>query len=294
MNPVIMHINFGEIQYASYGNKSIADICKMAADIGYNGIEFREQPPVELRDTLSFREYLNQIAQAKKDTGLSHIMLGILVTDCMSADKDMRLKCAAEAVEKARMANDILGTTVCNCLSCDVYSPIATKMRVGYEFNGSAAATEEQWKLTADTFQYIGKEFETIGVKLAFETHMNYIHDLPEAAMRLVKMIDSPMIGINMDFGNTVYFPVHPSVSETIDIYADKLFYTHLKNSTVVGEVRMPTALSDGEINHRIYLAKLKEVGYTGPIGIEAPRPGDRCWYAQKDFAYYKSVIESI
>ena len=294
MNPVIMHINFGEIQYANYGNKSIADICKMAADIGYDGIEFREQPPVELRDSLSFGEYLGQIAQAKKDTGLSHIMLGIHVIECMSTDKDTRLKCAADAVERMRMANDILGTTVFNCLSCDVYSPIKTKTRLGYEFHGSSAATEEQWKLTADTFQYIGKELEIIGARLAFETHMNYIHDLPESSMRLVRMIDSPMIGINMDFGNTVYFPEHPSVSETIDIYGDKLFYTHLKNSTLVGDVRLPAALSDGEINHRIYLTKLKEVGYSGPIGIEAPRPGDRCWFAQKDFEYYQAVVSAI
>ena len=99
-----------------------------------------------------------------------------------------------------------------------------------------------------------------------------------------------------MDYGNTVYFPNRPSVEETIDIYGDKLFYTHLKNSSPIPgtKARMGVNLADGEINHRAYITKLREVGFTGPIGIEAPRTGDRIWFAQKDYAYYKDVAKGI
>ena len=31
-----------------------------------------------------------------------------------------------------------------------------------------------------------------------------------------------------------------------------------------------------------------------GPIGIEAPRPGDREWYATNDYNYVKSIIDSL
>ena len=99
-----------------------------------------------------------------------------------------------------------------------------------------------------------------------------------------------------MDYGNTAYFLKRMDLEDTIDLYGDKLFYTHLKNSNLVPEVlkRFPCALSEGEINHRIYLRKLKEVGFTGPIGIEAPRPGDREWYARCDFNYVKSILETL
>ena len=157
-------------------------------------------------------------------------------------------------------------------------------------------ATQRDWELTADAFAQVGRELERIGVKFAFETHPKYINDTPEATRKLVDLIDSPAVGINMDYGNTVYFPVRPSVEEAIDIYADKLFYVHLKNSSPIPgtKARIPTSLADGEINHRAYLAKLREVGFTGPIGIEAPRTGDRQWYAKCDFGYYKAIAESI
>ena len=138
----------------------------------------------------------------------------------------------------------------------------------------------------------LSAELEKIGVKFAFETHPKYINDTPEATKKLVDLIDSPAVGINMDYGNTIYFPVRPSVEEAIDIYGDKLFYIHLKNSSSIPgtKTRIPTNLSDGEINHRAYLEKLHEVGFCGPICIEAPRSGDRVWYAKCDYEYYKAI----
>ncbi|MBQ7119179.1 MAG: sugar phosphate isomerase/epimerase [Oscillospiraceae bacterium] len=295
MNKTIMHINYGEISGNRYGNKTIDDICKMAARIGFDGIEFRGKQPVEL-ENISFREYAEEIAKAKAKYGLSEILFGIGVNDCANPDKEIRAKAIGEAVEKAKIANELCGTTLCNTFGSHISSKISTAPVAAYEFSGSAAATAEDWELTVDSFSKIGKELEKIGVKFAYETHMFYIHDLPAASKKLVDLIGSPAIGINMDYGNTVYFPERPSVEETIDMYGDKLFYTHLKNSSPVPGTnnRMATALSDGEINHRSYLAKLREVGFAGPIGIEAPRGGDRVRYAEEDFAYYKSVMESL
>lgn len=292
-NPVIMHVNYGEQRYDSYGSNTVADICKMAAELGFDGIEFRGTPPKEFKE-MPFLDYAKQIEAGMKEYGLSHILMGMLVGECLSTDKDARQKSIDTVVEKTKIANDLLGTTVFNCFTSYIACPVKTKTAIGVEFNGSAAATEEQWKLTVDLYQQLAKKLEPLGVKYAFETHMNYIHDLPEATMKLVNLIDSPVIGVNMDFGNTMYFPEHPTVEEAIDLYGDKLFYTHLKNSSPVAGGRKASALSDGEINHRVYLKKLKAVGYAGPIGIEAPRPGDRYWFAQQDLAYYKTVAQSI
>lgn len=295
MNPTIMHINYGEITGHSYGKKTVDDICRMAAEIGFDGIEFRGVLPIELKH-LSFKEYATQIAEGKKKYGLSEILFGIPVAESANTDKEARDKSIANALEIAQIANDLCGTTLCNTFATPTRSKIPTAPQRAFEFHGSAAATQEDWDLTVDAFQQIGRELEKIGVRFAFETHMNYVHDAPVATKKLVDLIDSPAVGVNMDYGNTIYLPNQPSVEETIDLYGDKLFYTHLKNSTAIpgDNTRIPTALSEGEINHRIYLAKLKEVGFNGPIGIEAPRPGDRVWYAQNDFAYFKSVMASV
>ncbi len=294
MNKTIMHINYGEVREGFYGKRTVDDICKMAAGIGFDGIEFRGNPPKEL-SSLSFREYASQIAEGKKKYGLTEILFGIGLDKCTSENKEERAKDIADAVEKVKIANELCGTTLCNTFAAWTRSSIPTAPG-GCEFHGSAAATQKDWDLTVDAFQQLGRELEKIGVKFGFETHMSYIHDLPEMSKKLVDLIDSPAIGINMDYGNTVYFPSRPPVEETIDLYGNKLFYTHLKNSSPVPGTRgrIATNLGDGEINHRAYLTKLRAVGFKGPIGIEVPRNGDRIWFAQQDFQYFKSVINSI
>ena len=295
MNKTIMHSNFAEVTFGSYGNKTMDDVCKMAANLGYDGIEFRENPPKGPSEP-SFNEYIAQIAAAKKKYGLSEILFGVSVRECANEDKIVRQNAINTTIEKVKLMNDVCGTTLCNSFSGAYWSPIKTTPDDAIEYHGSAAATKEDWELTVDAFQQIAKELEKIGVKFAFETHMHYIHDIPVSARKLVDMIDSPMVGINMDFGNTVYFTDHPSLDETIELYGDKLFYTHLKNSIPIPGTtqRMPSSLCDGEINHRIYLAKLKEIGFTGPVGIEACRGGDRTWFAQQDLVYCKSVMDSL
>lgn len=293
MNPIIMHINYGEMTWDSYGKRSVDDICKIAAELGFDGIEFRGKPPKELAH-LSFKEYAQQVAEGKKKYGLNTIMFSIGLSKCTDADAEVRAADIAEAVEKAKIVNDLCDTTICNCFASNIRSSISTAPGAAYEFHGSAAATAEDWDLTVESFQEFGSKVAPLGMKFGFETHMNYIHDLPAPAKKLVDLIDSPAIGINMDYGNTVYFPVRPSVTETIDIYGDKLFYTHLKNSSPVPGGRIATALGDGEINHRVYIEKLMETGFTGPIGIEAPRGGDRIWFAQNDLAYFKAVAASL
>lgn len=294
-NKIIMHINYAERGFGGIGNQSIDDICRFAAKTGFDGIEFRGALPKELGEC-SFREYAEQIARCKQKYGLSEILFGIGVKECTNPDREVRERDVAEAIEKAKIAREVCESEVCNTYAAWITSPIPTAPKPGYEFNGSAAATPAQWEMIADAYRRIGEELSHIGLRFAFETHMNYVHDLPAEAKKLVDMIDSPMVGINMDYGNTFLFPTRPTLEEAIDLYADKLFYIHLKNYRALpgGAGKIATALSDGEINHRAYLEKLRDVGFKGPIAVEAPRPGDRLWFAKCDLAYIKSLTEEI
>ena len=294
MNPIIMHVNYGEVRWDSFGKNTINDICRMAVNIGFDGIEFRGNPPKEFKE-MPFMDYINLVVKAQKKYEIKTLLFGIQVENTISIDKAERAAGVEKALEKAKIISDLCGTTICNTFAQFINSPIATAPKGAVEFNGSAAATEEHWKLTIDSFQQVGKGLEPLGVKFAIETHMNYIHDLPAPTKKLVDLIDSPNIGVNMDYGNIVNFPNHPTQEETIDLFGDKLFYTHLKNSIPVSSGgRISTALGEGEINHRLYLKKLRDAGFEGPICLEATRLGDRVWFAQKDLEYLKAVRDSI
>lgn len=294
-NPIIMHINYGEIAGGNFGKRSVEDICRFASECGFDGIEFRGAIPKSLGE-ISFREYAEQIGAAKKKYGLTEMLLSFGMADCASPDREKREKCLADTVEKAKIAREIVGVNVCNTSATPTFSQIPGVSGSDYQFHGSAAATQENWDMTVDTYQRLGVELEKLDLRFAFETHMGYIHDLPAPAKKLADAIGSPMMGVNLDFGNAVYFPVHPTLEESIDLLGDKLFYTHMKNSVATpgSGLRLPTALAEGEINHRLYFEKLREVGFAGPIGIEAPRPGDRYQFAKNDIAYVRSLIEDL
>ena len=294
MNPVIMHVNYGEVRFNSFGSNTIDDVCRMAAELGFDGIEFRSAPQVELKD-MPFDDFLALIAKSVKEYGIKMPLFSTILAKSASESKDERDEQVKTMLEKVQKIHDIFGTTLFNTCGTTFLSKDPAAPSTAMECHGSAAATQDQWNWTVETYRQLAKELEKMGIRFAFETHMKYIHDTPEASKKLVDDIDSPNIGINMDFGNTVYFPQYPSVEETIDLYGDKLFYTHLKSSIAKpGGGRMPTMLSQGEINHRAYLKKLKQIGFAGPIGIEGNRPGDRYWYAKEDLAYFNAVYSSL
>lgn len=289
-NKLIMQINYAERPGGVFGSRSIDDVCAFAKSVGFDGIEFRGNPPRDM--AISFREYAEQIAAAKKKHGLSEILFGMSLSECTNPEK--RDEQIAAVIEKVKIAREVCGTEVCNANASWISSKEAGVPSYRYDLAGAAAATETDWEMAADAFARVAPTLEAIGMRFAFETHMGYVHDLPANARRLVDMIGSPSMGINLDYGNTVYFPNIPTVEEAIDICGDKLFYTHLKNSVSVPGTdnrRMATALGDGQINHRVYMEKLCNVGYTGLIGIEAPRQGDKTWFAKCDMAYLKDVL---
>lgn len=289
-NKIIMHINYVELAARMFGKRSIDDICALAKRIGFDGIEFRGEAPRDL--SLSFREYAEEIAAAKKKHGLSDILFGISLSECTNEEKrDAQIN---EVIEKVKIAREVCGTEICNTYANWISPKEAGVPAYRYDLSGAGAATEKDWEMAADAYVRIAPTLESLGMRFAFETHMSYVHDLPVNARRLVDMINSPAVGINLDYGNTVYFPKAPALEETIDVCGDKLFYVHMKNSVPTpgtDNLRLPTALGEGQINHRIYVDKLCSVGFEGPIGIEAPRPGDRTWYAKCDFAYFKDVL---
>jgi sugar phosphate isomerase/epimerase len=242
-------------------------------------------------------EYLDQIARSVEKARLSEVMFGYPTPNMMLPEAGAREKEIEQGVRFYQMAKERLGKrfTVSNAFTGSLTNPDKTIPYSAYERHGSGCATEDQWKWAVEGYQVIGDAVAKLGVRLAFETHMGYLHDTPLAAKKLVDRIGKASIGINLDYGNAVYFQKNPSLAETIKALGASIFYLHLKNSIgLPSGGRVATGLADGQINHREYLRLLKEAGFTGPVGIEAPRPGDREWFAKEDLAYVRAVMKDL
>jgi len=167
-----------------------------------------------------------------------------------------------------------------------------------YDKSGSGAAEDKHFEWAAEGFRELGALAEELGFKLAFETHMGCIGDLPEPTARLLEMIGSPAVGANLDYGNMVYFPQPPSLTDAVNTLAGRTYMLHLKNvysiATTERKLMIPCPLGDGIINHREQFGLLRETGFDGPMCIEAPRQGDREWFAQQDIAYVRSVLDDM
>lgn len=280
---IIMHVNFTE------QGQSYEYMCKKAKEWGYDGIEFRSK---NMQVEQSNKEYLETISSAVDKAKLDTVVFGGPGGDFTNFDKDIREKELEHYIDFYTRAGDMFDLKVCNCMGGVVLGP--NKVYSEYENNGSFAATEEQFVYSSEAYKELGKVAINKDFKLAFEVHMCYIHDTPKSAKKLVDMIDCSNVGLNLDYGNVSYFTNAPALKDTINLIGDKLFYVHLKNSAVVGNLRIKTALSQGDINNREFINILNEKEYDGFLCIEAPRPGDREWYAQEDLDYLKKVIETV
>ncbi|HOM83356.1 MAG TPA: sugar phosphate isomerase/epimerase, partial [Armatimonadota bacterium] len=213
----------------------------------------------------------------------------------MTPDAGEREREVENAIAFYRSARQRFPILLCNAFSGPLLNPDKNIPYREYQKQGSGIATEEHYQWAAEGFRVLAPVAEELGFRFAFELHMGYLHDLPASAAKLIEMIGHPAVGANLDYGNIIYFPERPTLAESIRTLAGRLYYVHLKNSVALPTgCRLPTALADGEINHREYLRLLVEVGFDGPICIEAPRPGDREWFAQQDLAYIRSVIRDI
>ena len=278
-NPIIMHINYCE------QGQSFDDVCHKAVNWGFDGVEFRSAKP-----EMETEAYLDTLAKAVKAAGLKIVVFGgpgpnLMLDDAIEREKEVEKKAGF-----FRMAAERFALSVCNTMTGPLINPDILYSE--YDKHGSAFATEDHWTRAVEGFQVLGDLAEELKFRLAFETHMCYLHDLPSTAKTLVDRINRPNVGVNLDYGNIVYMALRLPLDETIGAIKDRLYYVHLKNSVALPSGgRLATALADGEINHRQYIKLLLESGYAGPVCIEAPRPGDREWYAQQDLAYIKTVI---
>ena len=280
-NPIIMHINYCE------QGQSLDRVFEVATSIGYDGDEFRRAHKGQ-----DLEEYLNEIYTLKDKYQLEYTLFGGPQLDTSLADPALRQEQIDQYVRFLNIANKLGLLSTVNMMAGPSCDPSVPQDLYHCEAHGSSCIDQKVWDQTVEAVRSIAAQFPQ--VHFAFETHMFYLHDLVQSAKALADQIGLENVGINLDYGNALFFPHRLPLPETIKTAGERLFYTHFKSYQPIGEKAgqlLPTSLADGCVNHREYVRLLKEAGFTGPIGIEAPRPGDREHFAQEDYDYIAPLI---
>ena len=283
--PLIMHVNFCE------QGQTIEETCMKAVKWGYDGIEFRRRSD---SSRANIEKYLNEIERAKKQSGLEHIVFGSPGPELMDPDKSVRESEVEKYLTFIELAAQRFDLRIMSIHSGGLVNP-SKKISASSEFqsHGSFIAQDYHWRRAAEGMKEICKLAEKKGIKLAFEIHMCYLHDTMESTMKLINLIGSDAIGVNLDYGNIRSLGLETSIEEAVALAAGRLYYVHFKNSIWHDDgFRIKTCLGDGDINHREYISILRKHKYNGPICIESTKKGDREWYARQDIGYLLDVIE--
>ncbi len=280
MPAVIMHVNYFETGY------SLAELFDKARLYGYDGVELRG-----FRKDTDTRTYIAEVQREWRRSGLHHVLMAC-PCDLNNPDRGYR-EAEIEKCSDLLQQAAAIGVRLCNAMAGTL---LGEGRKYGeFDRNGSGAATEEQWAWAVEGYQQLGRVAEELGMKLAFETHNCYIHDLATPTAELLRRIGSPAVGANLDMGNIVLNANGETVFQAIEVLGDHVFYLHLKNLYLPpGGGYIVCPLSDGMIDNRLLLRLLQARGFAGPICLEAPRGGDRDHFARTDLDYIRGVLRDL
>jgi sugar phosphate isomerase/epimerase len=280
MPDIIMHVNYFESGYA------LSESFDKARLYGYDGVElrgFRQDTPTV--------DYIREIRAEWGRTGLHHVIMAC-PCDLNNPSADFRAAEVEKCTDLLRQAAAI-GVRFCNAMAGTLLGEGRSYME--FDQNGSGAATEDQWAWAVAGYQQLGAVAEELDMKLAFETHNCYLHDLAKPTAEFLRRIGSPAVGANLDMGNIVLNANGESVPQAIEALGDGVYYLHLKNLYLPpGGGYIVCPLSDGVIDNRLMLRLLQARGYAGPICLEEPRGGDRDHFARTDIEYIRGVLRDL
>lgn len=138
-----------------------------------------------------------------------------------------------------------------------------------------------------DAIRRIAEVYKQNGQWFLFETGQ----ETPVTMLRTIEEVGTGNLGINFDTANLILYGKANSV-DALEVFGKYVRNTHFKDGmypTCGKELGAEVALGEGKANVPGIMAKLKELGYTGPYIIEREISGDR---QIEDIARAKALIE--
>lgn len=284
---VLLHVNYHEGP-----GKMLEELFALAERNGCDGVELRWKYRFDDRTQAEYREEVVRLKHLHPDMD---IVFGACVDFCRG-DQETVEREISEFIEFMAWAKAHCGSTLFNFFT----GGLTRKDTPYHEFevNGSGMAEEGDFERSAAGLRTVGDAAAKLGIRLALETHNNYLHDLVPACRKLMDMTNHPAVGLNFDQGNIALNPKGGTVDSFFEALSDKVYYAHLKNVQVVrgknGGGYFITRLEEGCINQRRVMELLKKHLQGGVIAIEYPCPGDSITAAKRDMNYLRELLSEI
>lgn len=132
------------------------------------------------------------------------------------------------------------------------------------------------------------------GIRLAIHNHgpEDKIFPSPESVYNEIKNLDS-RIGLCIDLGHTFRLNLDPA--QEVKKYKDRLFDVHLKDMDKQAPDGKPVEIGRGKMDIPSILKALKEIKYTGTIGIEYEKDAEHAAYGlTESVGYVRGVLRMI
>jgi sugar phosphate isomerase/epimerase len=126
------------------------------------------------------------------------------------------------------------------------------------------------------------------GLGLSLETGQETAEELRE----FIHAVDRPNLGINFDPANLILYGKDRPI-EALESVRDWVVSCHCKDGvwpTTEGELGSEMPLGEGQVDIPAFVAKLKGIGYQGPLTIEREAGDDRIG----DILRAKALLESL
>lgn len=124
---------------------------------------------------------------------------------------------------------------------------------------------EAQWNAMIEKTRELAHIAHELGIKLAVEFEPGFVFGNTEQMLAGFREIDSPLIGINCDIGHVFLCDDDPM--KAIEQSAPYILQCHIENmARGVHDHLVPW---EGDMNLPEYIAKLREVGFNGGLGLD-------------------------
>ena len=284
-----------------WGDLPLEEICKLARQMGYEGLELAKDAHFDARKMAADPAYAEEIRAILKkyDLGcwaISAHLTGQCVSDSLQWAYDPRLDGFApsvlagkpEEIQKWAIEEMKVMAHAAKNLGVDVVtffmgSPI---WKFWYSFpQTSEEMVEAGYQKVKELWTPIFDEYDKCGVKLALEVHPTEIAFDYWSTKKLLDTFEwRPTLGINFDPSHLIWQGVDPAMF--LFDFADRVYHVHIKDAKLnlngrngilgshitFGDQRRGwnfVSPGHGDVDFDNIIRVLNQKGYTGPLSIE-------------------------
>jgi sugar phosphate isomerase/epimerase len=148
---------------------------------------------------------------------------------------------------------------------------------------------QPEYKSLVASLRYLAQYCQRNGQNFLFETGQ----ETPITLLRTIEDIGLCNVGINLDPANLILYGKANPV-DALDVFGKYVLGVHAKDGlypTTGRNLGTEVPLGQGKVNIPAFIARLKEVGYDGPLTIEREISGD---LQTADILAAKKLLESL